>query len=140
MTTIAYKNGELAADSLVTSGNQRVGFARKIGKAGRVLYGASGNSTWMHAFNDWVRHGCKGGPPKEEGEDVGEGLIIVDDSIVSVWPDGTLSAVKAPFYALGSGRQFARGAMACGASASEAVSAAIKNDCGSGGAVVVYRR
>jgi len=47
--------------------------------------------------------------------------------------------VRAPFYALGSGYQVAMGAMEFGATAEEAVRAAIKWDTGSGGDVTVLR-
>jgi ATP-dependent protease HslVU (ClpYQ) peptidase subunit len=58
---------------------------------------------------------------------------------MTMWSDGTYDEIRCEFYAIGSGRQFARGAMANGASAEDAVLAAIICDTTSGGSVEVLR-
>lgn len=50
MTVIAYRDGVLAADSLVTWRAHRDGHVRKIFKVGRILATASGTTALAQAF------------------------------------------------------------------------------------------
>lgn len=140
MTTIAWDGEVLAADSQITSGEMRVGHYRKIGKRGRVLFGASGEQGLAQRFIAWCAGGFNGDPPEmTKGGSSASGLVILGDRILT-FSDTGIDTVHGPYYAQGSGSPFAYGALAAGATAGDAVRAAIKHDCGSGGYVTELRR
>lgn len=62
-------------------------------------------------------------------------LIAPNGEPFMVEDDLTLIQIKAPFYAEGSGADFAIGAMEMGASAEQAVQAAIKHSANCGGKI-----
>jgi hypothetical protein len=145
VTTIAYKDGVLAADTLSTRNGAREGVAIKIFRRGDLLAGASGCSARCKYFRDWFVDGCKGDcPPMGDLEkNWAEGFIIMADGrLVTFGP--TASWAEAGMYsdmnAWGSGADFARGAMTAGASAEEAVRIAMHWDTNSGGDITVLRR
>lgn len=131
MTTIAFKNGVLAADTLVSGNGVRVGYVTKIRKIGPVLAAAAGTMSFVQAFLDWFSSGTDDEPPETSGES--EGLLFYDGRVLT-WNDGW-DLLVAPFFAIGSGKYQALGAMAAGASAEDAVCAAILTDCYSGGSI-----
>lgn len=137
MTTIAYRGGILAADSLTTCNGLRDGYRQKIFRVGRVLVGGSGSSAVCLKFRDWVANGMKGDSPFS-GAEGGNGLVVSEAGVVC-WSSSGPITVYAPFYSLGSGYEIALGAMDQGASAEEAVRAAIRWDTCSGGNVNVLR-
>lgn len=145
MTTIAYRDGVLAADTLSTRNGAREGVAVKIVQRGDLLAGASGASDFAKAFRDWFRQGCRGDcPPLGDPEkNWAEGFIIMpDDRLVTFGPTAQW-AEKGMFSGMnawGSGADFARGAMAAGATAEEAVRHAMHWDTCTGGDVTVLRR
>ncbi len=144
MTTIAYRDGVLAADTRATSGDVIVGSsALKIAKRGRVMAAASGTSAYARRFMDWFRSGMKGDPPPSidpnDHDTFCWGLLVTgDDRRVLLQQPGWI-VERGPYFAMGSGRDFALGAMAHGASAEEAVRAAIAHDVYSGGDITVLR-
>jgi ATP-dependent HslUV protease subunit HslV len=139
MTTIAYRDGVLAADSLVTAQGIREGAMTKIAKVGRVLAAGCGNGVRIRAFLDWVRGGMKGAPPAM-GDNSEAVILAPGHPVVYVGSDGLMTQEGCEFYALGSGSRIAYGALAAGASAEEAVRIAARYDTSTGGEVVVLRR
>lgn len=141
MTTIAYRDGVIAADTQVSAGGARVGRVQKVHNIRGVLVGASGTLSVCQRFTDWVRGGCKGDAPalKDEDGDGSEAFMVVGDHIVSFGKHGP-DVICADKYASGSGWHFALGAMEAGASAEDAVRIAMRLDSGSGGEVTVLRR
>jgi hypothetical protein len=141
VTTIAYRDGVLAADTLITAGGIRCGSEIKVKRLGRLLYGSCGSCGLTDKVEGWIRAGMKGDrPPLKVGEATGSVYVFMpDERIVWMHEDGD-TVLTAPYWAAGSGEKFALGAMAYGASAEEAVKAAIMHDTGSGGAVTVLRR
>lgn len=141
MTTIAYRDGILAADTLITAGNIRCGTETKIKARGPLLYGSCGSCGLTDKVEAWIRAGMIGDRPHlKAGEATGSVFVFMpDDKIVWMHEDGD-TVLTAPYWAAGSGEKFALGAMAHGASAEEAVRAAIVHDTGSGGSVTVLRR
>jgi len=144
VTTIAYRDGVLAADSRVTSDNIITGSStRKIVKRGPVLAATCGTAAMGREFLCWVERGCPGDMPD---------IVHKRDSGWSCWaflstPLGNfllqepgLVRVHGDYFAMGSGRELALGAMAYGASAEQAVAAAIMHDNNSGGPVHILRR
>lgn len=141
MTTIAYRDGVLAADSLINSGNGgRAGHAVKISKGRQgTLGGSAGRLEDAALFRSWVERDCKGDAPSfSEGFD--SLLILPDGRLCYVGEKGCIVPFMAEFAAIGSGEQFAMGAMAAGASAEDAVRIAIQLDTGSGGEVTMLKR
>ncbi len=134
MTTIAYRDGILVADSQVTLGSMRMpGNAIKIGKTkAGVLYGGAGSVAAIGQFFDWVNE------PTEDNLPEGDysGLIVTPKGEVMEVENGVfLPSMKAKYRAIGSGAPYALAAMMAGASAQEAVKIATKLDIHSSGPI-----
>lgn len=139
MTTLAYANRCLAADSLVTCGGKFEGYVTKIFRVNGLLVGASGSAPVCIRFCEWVRAGLKGECPFE-GKDEGNGLVVMPDGLIVVWGHlGPWLVRGRSMYALGSGQEFALGALELGATAAQAVAVAMKHDTGTGGEIVTLR-
>lgn len=141
MTTIAYRDGMLAADSQVNGAGGRLGFTTKVGRAPDGTIGAvAGQLRDTAAFVQWLEAGAEGDPPHLFDEDA-DGILIRPDGTtfaVEATSDGkpaVLSPMQAPFLACGSGWRYALGAMAMGADAVKAVEIAAQFDTGTGGPV-----
>ena len=136
MTTIAYRDGVLAADSQITSGNNaRCGTVMKIGRApDGYRWAYSGQTQQQERFAKWACGDRKADPDKwTEG---GVGILISPEGVVREWwGDGWLQ-VSSPCHAWGSGERVARGAMAAGATSERAVAICIEIDPDTGGPVV----
>lgn len=137
MTIVAYRDGVIASDSLLLQGGEvRCGEVRKIGRAANGgVAGASGSFMECHRFLSWVEGGFSASFHAGDPEAFSAILVQPDGTINIVSPDGNLCPVNAPFKAIGCGYQVALGAMYMGASAVEAVRAAIELDPFCGGAV-----
>lgn len=82
--------------------------------------------------------GAKGNPPAMKADDDhAHGYVFMPDDTIVWFHSQGVTHIRAPFWAAGSGDCFARGAMEMGATAEQAVAAAIKWDTGSGGPVTV---
>jgi hypothetical protein len=137
LTTFAYRNGILVADSMVSvpvgASGYSVGTAKKVLKTKQGwLVGGAGNLVDLHRFFRWVEEGME--------EDAGikmaniNGIVVKDkNTILQVEDELYPYVIDAEFYAGGGGEQFALGAMAMGASAEEAVKVAMKFSLGTGG-------
>ncbi len=145
MTTIAYRDGIMAADSRAYSGDKTpIGFKAKIHRlADGTLFGVSTTSVGGdQILRRWIEAGCP----------VVAGDALKPESFMAlmVKPDGTVwyannnlewsGPLLAEFWAIGSGEHFALGALAHGASAEEAVAAAIRLDPWSDGEITVLAR
>lgn len=142
MTTIAYRDGVMAADTLLTSGHSnRDGFATKAFLIGSLLVAWAGSCPRGQAFVDWIRSGAPEGREPSLGDEKGAAILIVmpDDQFITV-THGGWERWRAPYAALGMGSDYALGAMAFGADAESAVRAALRHECMSGGDVTVIRR
>lgn len=138
MTTVAYRDGVMAADTLVSSGDILRGETSKLWRmADGSLLGLCGQAGFGDVIVAWL-HG---------GANYGERPVIPDDANMwGLWvrPDGTvyamssrlvLAPVEATFHAIGSGNELALGAMSMGASAEEAVEVAARFDLYTGGRI-----
>lgn len=139
MTTIAYRDGVLAADSLTTSNGVRESPRLKIRNIKGLLVAGAGTSAICDRFFDWVKAGMTGLSPWE-GHDCGNGMIITPDDTILVFGANGPWQVERNFYSMGSGEQIALGAMAHGATAEEAVGHAIAYDVYSGGDIRTVTR
>ncbi|MGA0604865.1 hypothetical protein ACO2Q0_02605 [Phenylobacterium sp. VNQ135] len=140
MTTIAYRDGVLAADTLINASGEVLGYTPKIGKAGRVLYGASGTTAWCWAFRSWVSRGCYGPPPERCDDKTGGFIVAPNDDLIVFHCEGVERRSGLPFYADGSGANYALGAMQMGADPVQAVKAAMVWDRKTGGEITVLKR
>lgn len=138
MTTITYKAGILAADSLISYQSYTNGSRPKIAVCKHFLVAMAGPARYRRPLEDWVRDGC----PQDrvptvlvENEDKFNALIVDRNGLAHEFDNGFLLPIHADYTAVGSGSLFALGAMAHGASAEEAVIAACQHDKSSGGPV-----
>jgi len=131
MTTVAYKDGVMAADRAI-SGGGHIGTTRKVTrrKSDGSLIGFCGTVSVCQRWVEWFLAGERGTAPTLGTDEDSASQIMV------VRPDGTVenhdrygkAMFEAPYYAMGSGADYALGAMAFGASARQAVASSIKHD------------
>jgi ATP-dependent HslUV protease subunit HslV len=139
VTTIAYRNGIIAADTGMTIGGSQIAQTMKITKNSRGdVCGCCGESWWGEAFRKWFETGA-GDPPSSPGTGVNAALVVLKSRRLRIYESstGTVAAfdLRAPYYAIGSGRCEALGAMFAGATARDAVRAAMHLDDGTFGRV-----
>lgn len=133
MTTIAFKDGYISADSNTTVGNIFGGTTKKIKIIGDIIIACAGSSRQATQFYEWVEDGMI---KKDRVKlDSMRALVYRQGKIWVMERDCILFRTKAPFFAIGSGSELASGAMQFGATAEEAVKVACKLDNCSGGKV-----
>lgn len=148
MTIVAYRSGVLAFDEQVTAGDStRIGTVLKGRVIGEYLVACSGTLHVCQSFMAWLeQHFSRGGglcaPPQDMREidaDADMVGIAIDRKGRFFRFDGLVYPyeLSGEYHAIGSGRDFALGAMEAGADAVKAVEVAIKLDIGCGGAVRV---
>lgn len=139
MTTVAWRGGVMAADTMMTFGSTLIDGRIKIARRDDgALIGAAGLCGRSEAFRAWALGGEVGNAPDMKDS---TGIIVEPDGAVRVF-DGEENGsytIRPPYFAIGSGTDHALGAMFAGASAETAVRAAILHDKSSGGAVTVIR-
>jgi len=132
MSTIAYRDGVIAADTGVSDSGSRLGFVHKIavvdGVQGKEFAGAVGTAVFAYQFLQWFKNGEKEAPPKYSNDDGDLGLIVRRLGYLEIYEEKGFFRVKAPYFAIGSGSPEARGAMFMGASPEQAVKAAMDCD------------
>jgi ATP-dependent protease HslVU (ClpYQ) peptidase subunit len=137
MTTIAYRDGVLAADGLATRGDIVV--ERNAPKIRRLPNGEvaafSGELERFEPFIEWYLDQTKERPTLTgEDEKTSRCIILGKDGITEFEGKGQ-SKVTEPYSAWGSGYAVALGALAAGATAYEAVSIAAEHDVYTGGKI-----
>lgn len=120
MTIVAYRAGIMAADTASWSGDMVSAYVRKIVRSPTgVLIGACGETADCRALLQWAEEGAHLAKcPKKISA---QALIVAGDQAVHMCDNGKIYDVHGEFFAIGSGEDFALGAMAAGASAEEAV-------------------
>lgn len=148
MTTIAYREGKMAGDSLLSNNSASVGEAAKVWKIQGYLVGLSGTMRVVEQVRTFFEENLKPGEPlpalpyftkDEKDSEVGVWGYVVCPArgIYRYEEHGMPWRVEAEYVAAGSGRDFAMGAMAMGATAPEAVVMAKQFDQSTGGTVRV---
>lgn len=140
MTTIAYRARVLAADTRTGNSGSIGGKIIKIRRRDDGdMAGAAGGAAYNFAFLNWFMAGEEGPPPtaKETENSLDRGVIFRKDNIIDIYESGGHFQLEAPYYALGSGRPEALGAMHAGASAVGAVAAAAAHDPWTGDEITV---
>lgn len=139
VTVIAYRDGILASDSQVTSGDIKVGICRKVTKTeDGWLAGAAGGISSVQQFLNWAE--IRDPDIFVKLDESFTGFLIDPEGITFIVESDLVPfEVKAEFHAEGHGREVAIGAMATGATAEEAVAIAIKYVDGCGGEIQVVK-
>ena len=134
MTVIVYRDGVIAADTGFASGGHRSGSVLKIFQNHLLVGGASGVVTRCHAWGRWLTAGAQGEFRQDPfGEDDWNAFSVDEvGSLRHYDNDGWFDLAHVPYYAIGSGKMTAMGAMWQGATAAQAVAAALAQceDCG----------
>lgn len=129
MTCICWDGHQLAADRR-SAGNGPICIVTKIrrGSDGRLV-GAAGNTSACQALMAWIAAGEQGEPPLPiESDKWTEMLMIAGDGGIWIWGDHGRFQIHNTQIAIGSGAQYALGAMACGKTAAEAIAIAALYD------------
>jgi len=148
MTTIAFSGDFMAADSKQTDTWGLISCCSdKIAAYPHVLIGGAGEAAQLRKWRrdlkfDWRFEDFRdfGYPTYKKDED-DPSILLVDRKSRAIWAhsQGIFLPQERPFHAIGSGRDFALAAMACGKSAYDAVQIAIQFDNGSGGVIQVVQ-
>lgn len=109
MTTIAWRGSVLASDSAITYGNTQ-GVCRKLIKAPGVAYGLAGDASSIFQFIDMIREGVDPFDIKIKGDF--DCLMLNRDGCYFIQRNDYPIALEGDFWAIGSGSEFAIGAMA----------------------------
>lgn len=130
MTAIAFRDGILAAERACNNEGARVGYREKVRRIKGARIAMTGELSVCLAILCWIELGRGPDMPADEGGTI---IFIPDEGEATLIENGHESPLPAaPYHAWGAGRDFALGAMHHGASAGEAVAAAIAhcNSCG----------
>jgi ATP-dependent protease HslVU (ClpYQ) peptidase subunit len=137
MTTVAYRDGVLAGDTMVSDGTGCIiCYERKVYKlSDGCLYGYAGGveegQRLLHAIK-------RGDAPPSLGDT--EALLIMPNRKVYLYEGNMwIKQTRQPYIALGTGGTAAYGAMDAGADAETAANIGVKRDNKSGGKVLVVR-
>lgn len=147
MTTVAFKDGILAADRQVSQGNRVFAEIDKVFQVSDTLFvGVCGTVSSIHQFLRWMekhenfkQHMLD---KPDTASDANFDALIVDSSDKSIWCiDQTYEPypIYGDIFAIGSGADIAIGAMAAGASAKKAIQIASKYDITTGIAIQMHK-
>jgi len=141
VTVIAYRDGVMAADTLMVDGNNnRIAQATKIIRnANGDLCGVAGDAGPCYAFLQWFQGlGEAERPEFKPGSGVRALIVRVSNSHPAwIVDESGEFVIRDRFYAIGCGRPEAMAAMWMGADAVKAVECAIALDTGCGGSIEV---
>jgi len=156
MTCIVFRDGVIASDSKIIGRSwTTMGGFDKCGKRvldGQVyLYGATGETSYAAKFDRWMQSDAfatfiktgEGHPnlePAARDEQCTGLLFMPDNTCIRFEGNYPHYTVKGDYYAFGTGDMVASGALFMGASAQEAVKAAIEHDVLSNGPVQFIER
>lgn len=149
MTTIAYKDGVIAGDTLMSNGDEYQTGIRKIGRSKYFLFGYCGRLGGLIPSFDWLLR-FEGAAEIRRMEDFykfADELFVDDDDatimiadvrgrVVTMSGGGYIAPHPRGWEAMGSGGTYAVGAMMCGRTSTGAVDIAMKLDLHTGGDIV----
>lgn len=128
MTTVAYRDGFLAADDQGTFNNLKVRIRKIYVINGVGAIGFSGDCAAIVKTASWWIDGRSTDPPDHGDGDGCEGLLVTKDGLFFLSKGVTPIQLYDEFFAIGSGTDFAMSAMSLGKNAKEAVEFASKFD------------
>lgn len=124
MTTIAFRDGIIAFDTLITADEKVFSTKDKAFKINDYIVGCAGNLTDIEKFLNWV----KSDMPEEKPKISIEAILIKGNKVNIVSDNCVFSKMAGKFCAIGTGANYALGAMEMGATAKQAVAIARKYD------------
>ena len=130
MTTIAYRDGVMAADSQASSGARKFRVKKITRVPGGGLLGITGGMPELLKIQKWAGAGFPPDDKPELSDDAEvECLLVYADGTAALF-DASLEVmpVQDKFIAIGSGGPYAVAAMACGLGPAEAVQIAARFD------------
>lgn len=136
MTTIATNGKSMAADSLIESGYICQVSHPKLFTFADGIFGCAGDMAKAVYFKDWVRDGMDANKYPEEIKKDAHFLQLVPGGEVFSWGADPYRILMGPPAAIGSGSEYAMGAMLAGATPYEAVKIAAQLDPYTGGEIV----
>jgi ATP-dependent protease HslVU (ClpYQ) peptidase subunit len=140
MTSVAYRDGALSADSGVTGSATYHGSITKLARrADGAIAGAAGNCANLVEFFDWFRRDDGSKLTFTGGVDFEALLISARGRVWTFGDHGIPIPLRAKFHAIGSGTKMLLAAMAAGASSPQAVKIACVLDINSRGPVRTLR-
>lgn len=142
MTIIVYRDGILASDTLITDPdtNSRQGYSKKIIKAkDGALAGASGDAEYCCDFLEWAKTDRATPPPKDKTKGYNSAILILPNGEIHSYYGQKHDIMMDKWIAIGAGQFVAQGALYMGATAREAVKAAIKYNTLCGGKVLTLK-
>ena len=131
MTTIAYRDGIMAADTGCFNDGLYEGEVEKIWPLTDIgILGCCGEYGAILKVVEWLENGGKAdGKPRLSRDSEFAGLLVNQSNEVFHYQIGMRALrIDADFHAIGSGRKIAVGAMAAGASAEQAIEIACRYD------------
>lgn len=123
MTTVVANREMMVADTFFSDGSR----SQKILRGTRQLVGYAGDAYAGVLLATWVLEGMRGPPPAMKRGTVSV-LVLRHDGLFQMDGRGVLLPHTAEFFAIGSGGDYAIGAMARGATPEEAVEVAAEFD------------
>ena len=152
MSTVVFKDGVMACDSLMGLNDMTMNGIIKAGRTKRHLFGYAGRASQMAPLFDWIMscEGLKDLPSPEfyyrkndELNTLGDmGTCMLVNKSGTIWEvttEGHTIPIPRAFHAIGNGYEYAFGAMAMGASAVEAIEVAIQYDAFTGGEIHTFK-
>jgi hypothetical protein len=140
LTTIAYRDGIMAADSACLAENTHEHDIRKIFRVGGALIGCCGSVYVIERFKAWLKAGADP-EAKPSIRDGFEAVIVRASGKIFTFDSYGEHAIEAltTYVAIGNGAEIALGAMFAGADARKAVQAAVKHNALTKGPVRCYK-
>lgn len=148
MSTVAFRDGKMSGDSIMSWGDQLCDGVEKVGRTENYLFGFAGRLGYMRPTYRWISKLDEDGVdpedyylhaddlPLPDGSSAGNALIASRDGrVYLIALDGFANKIGRAFDSIGSGGSFALGALLTGASAEDAVSCASIVDAYSGGRI-----
>lgn len=136
MSVVAWDGKVMAADRQGTFGGCMPLPGCKVFEHDGVLYGSSGGIEDFNLYRDWVKAGKTGDPPTLQEVN----FLVVENGQITLLTERLIPMlIEHPFYAIGGGADFAIGAMAAGANATQAVEIASRYHTGCGFGVEVLK-
>lgn len=132
----------LASDTGMCAGGVMIGsMAKIVRRSDGDMAGGAGDAAYVTKFHKWFLDGEHGDPPEAVAEEnaFDRGVIFRRTGTIEVFERRGSFSCRAPYYAFGSGKESALGAMFAGANAAEAVRAAIEHDPHTAGEVLTLR-
>jgi ATP-dependent HslUV protease subunit HslV len=142
MTTVVYRDGVLASDSAVYAGGTKVHSMKKVWKIRGHLVGLAGNVNAINAFKKWFEDGAMLDFYPITKKQSLAALVVTPEGKVFSYEDADPHAIEiedGEYVAVGSGSDVALGALHAGATAPDAIKAAIAHSSKTDGKIQIIK-